>query len=685
MIRGDLGPASRMLVEVRRALSRLLILGAALGAGVACGPSPAPSANPEAPSGTLVVVVRQGPERVPFRPKVARIQRANEQLSALLGHSIEIELDGSLLPQTHEGAEDVIARLVEDVARDLDALGKRDEGALAFARVNFARLVVRYAPSEAAAREDRWRGIGVATHDVASKTVDVARAEASWRALDRGEVSSVIYRSFAVANEARYAGVLPDALPPGERRAWFDYHARGGRPGGKAAKLDPYAHVGAIDALRVRGMVMLHGLATRAGDAALAKDAHAWLVKAASDFADVYRHHAAEAEGAPGASSFRVAESTYVSWLRAELPRMTLDDRARVAPHLFVIDFRKDHGETDRFASYAFPGLDAMAFSFDAVDAWISAGHPPSPGERELHPLFDAVVCPPVSVATRNGQPRLSHAGRGEGEFYRWALANRAREDALVEGTIARGDLSFARAVFFNARRALREEPHYLRFLRRFEARPALWKTGADVHREVVYRPSEALLEESRRLWREVPAASAHVLFWFARHTEGSYHPDADWPDLVQGRLADDDALGAFLGLGPEAFELVPAAWPGVAKSAGRLRLVTSRAKALLAAGQALPSGRRVPGTLISLAHALCKERSTAELAALRAFAQAELGANPGAGLSDVVEASDAAKCAPPPRAPTKPKASAPKKTSASPLHDPFATKRPVVDPSERK
>lgn len=670
-----------MLGDVRRALSRVLIAGVIL-CGVACGSSPAPSANPEAPSGTLVVVIRQGPERVPFRPKVARIQRANEQLTAILGHSIAIELDGSLLPQTHEGAEDVIARLVEDVARDLDDLGKREESMLAFARVHFVRLVVRYAPSEAAAREDRWRRMSTARHDVASKTIDVVRGEATWRALERGEVSGVLYRSFAAASEARYARVLPDALPPGERRAWFDYHARGGRPGGAAAKAEPHAYIGTVSALRVRGMVMLHDLATRAGDGALAKDAHGWLVKSASDFSGIYRHHAAEVERAPAGSPFRVAESAYVSWLRAELPRMTLDDRAKVAPQLFVIDFRKDHGEKDRFAPYAFPGLDPMAFSLDAVDAWIAAGHPPSPGTRELHPLFDAIVCPPVSVGTRNGQPRLSHAGRGEGDFYRWALASRAREDALVNATIARGDLPFARAVFFNGRRTLREEADYLRFLRRFEATPALWKTGADVHREVTYRPSEALLEESRRLWREVPAASAHALFWFARRTESSYHPDADWPDLVQGRLADEDVLGAFLGLGPEAFELVPAAWPGVAKSQGRLGLVTSMAKALLTNGEALPSGRRVPGTLVTLAHRLCKERSTGELTALRAFAQVELGANPGAGLSDVVEASDPAKCAP---APAKPKPSTAKQSGAPPPHDPFATKKPLFEPSGRK
>jgi hypothetical protein len=50
-----------------------------------CGPSPAAS-SAQAPTGTLIVVIRQGPERVPFHPKVARIKLANAQLASILGH-----------------------------------------------------------------------------------------------------------------------------------------------------------------------------------------------------------------------------------------------------------------------------------------------------------------------------------------------------------------------------------------------------------------------------------------------------------------------------------------------------------------------------------------------------------------------------------------------------------------------
>jgi hypothetical protein len=648
-----------MLERVSHGLSGLVLgVAAALVLSLACGPSPAAS-SAAGPSGTLVVVIRQGPDRVPFKPKLARIQLANQQLANILGHSIQIELDGSLLPQTQDGADDVIARLVEDVARDLDDLSKEaNTQALAFAREKFERLVVRYAPAEAAGREDRWRRSSMAKLDPASKTIDVVRPEARWLALERGEIATVLFRAYSEGQADRYAHVLPDALPSREYRAWFDWHAHGVHSDKKAAN-ESSAVVGSVDGRRVRGMIMLYGLAKN--DASLVKDVRAWLVDAMSAFSSTYHHHATEVEAAPASSGFRQAESAYVGWIRAELPRMTLDERAKVASNLWVTDFRKDSGERDRWASYSFPGLDPMGFSFDTVDAWIAAGHPPlgrtggdRPSQRDLPAVFDTVVGPAYVEPTNDGQLRFQNVGRGDDVFYRWALADRSREDVFVKGLLARPDEPFALAAFLGARHALREEADYLRFLRRFEKTPALWKVGADVHREVVYRPSALLLDESRRLWRELPFARGHVLLWFARHADGSYHPDTDWSDMLQGVKADEAALGAYLDLGWPAFESLPAAWPGLAKGS-RVRVVIAHAKPLLGANiRVHPGGHGVSGTLASVAGLLCKEHAMGELAELASFARTELAARPGAGLSDVVEAADPSKCVPKAKAPAR-------------------------------
>lgn len=614
-----------------RTLAAALLLGAA----VACGPSP--DARPPAPSGTLVIVVRQGPERVSFQPKVDRIRRANEQLSAILGHSIQIEIDGSLLPQDHDGAQDVIARLVETVAQDLDTIKEHEPNALPVAAATFERLVVRYSPTESAQRGRRY-----AVLDRAKKTIDVTLGESRWLALKQNDISDPILRVFDGEQADKYAHVLPDRLSARERRAWLDYHIH------QKSKPDPGQALGSVDALTVRGAVTL----AKDGDA----EARKYLVeRTLSDFSTTYHHQQAEVEAAPDGSPFRRAESAFVAWLRDTLPTMTVEEREHVARGLWVFDFRKNR-ERDPYASFAFPGIDRMAFGFAQADAWSAANHP------SRVRVYDDVVGP-VRLETARGEFRYQGEGTHNPNFYRWALAAPAREDAFVQGLLARSDPAFVMAAFYNAHTALRDEADYLRFLRRFEASAPHWRAGADVHRAVIYRPSPAVLEEARRQWREVPIARGHALFYFARQADGSYHPEVDWPDMLQGRKPDDAILQDTLALGWQAFELVPTFWRQVQKTSGRLGLVETAALQMLDQdARAMPGHRDVGGILAAVGRIDCEDGDLAEVAALRKWAEAQIPSRPGQRLSQILEATDPKECqpkhraAPPPRKPAKPK-----------------------------
>jgi hypothetical protein len=507
----------------------------------ACGPSPATEVP--APSGTLVIVIRQGADRVPFEPKVDRIRRANEQLAAILGHSIRIELDGSLLPQDHEGAQDVMARLLETVARDLDALKQHDPKALPFAASNFERLVVRYSPAEAAKR-----GRLPAVLDPATRTIDVVLDESRWLALNRGDISSPILRAFEGNQADRYAYVLPDQLPSNERSAWLDYQLHG-----PSAPPRPGQRLGSVDAIRVRGCVML----AKEGSG----EARKYLLsRAFDDFTTTYHHQQAEVEKAPADSPFRRAESELVAWLTATLPSATPEERAHISRGLWVIDFRRTQsGERDPFAPFAFPNFDKMGFGFARAD------------EGDHNP-----------------------------DFYRWALAAPSREDDFAKGLLQRKDPAFLKAAFSNAHTALRDENDYLRFLRRFESSPLHWRAGADVHLAIVYRPSPALLEEARRQWREVPIARPYALLYFARQADGSYHPDVEWPDMLQDRKPDDVILKDTLALGWPAFELVPVYWRQVQKTSARLGIVESAALELLGQDVRVPPGHKDIGGILA-------------------------------------------------------------------------------------
>ena len=589
----------------------LLVAGA-----IACGPGP--EVRDGRPSGTLVVVIRQGPDRVPFHPGLARIQGANAQLAKLLGHSIAIEMDGALLPQTHDAAEEEIAHLVEDVAADVDALAKEDAAALAWAREHFQRLVVRYDPAEAERRRDRWNRHSLGKLDPATGAVDVVRAEAAWRALDRGEVGSVLYQGFAKTKSDRFASVLPDALPASERGAWLHYHTREAHPAERFAS---------VDLVTVRGCLQL----AAGADVALAKEARAWLFGSGLDaFSQAYYHHAAEVETAKPGSPFRVTEGAFVTWLRDQLHGpATVEERGKVANKLWVIDFRKPDG--DRFATYAFPGIDPMAFALGTADAWIAAGHPTKTK------LYDDVV-QPVVVESHDGETRFDAQFSSDAMFYRWALADRTREDALVKGLLQRPDTAYATAVFVAAHRTQKDEAAYLRFLQRFEGAPAQWKIGAEVHRVTGGGgdASTALVEESKRLWRDVPAARGYALYWFAVQAEHSYHAAADWKDDLQGRAIDDASFRDFLGIGWPAYALLPTVWPALAKK-NRVRPILAVTPVLLDAHiRARPGAHDVAGTLADVARLLCEERSS-ESAELRAWATAEQPKRPGEGLAAVV------------------------------------------------
>lgn len=597
-----------------------------LGALAACGRSPAYPPKTSPPTGALVIVIRQGPDRVPFQPKVDRIRRANEQLAAILGHSIQIELDGALLPQDHDGAEDVIARLIETIARDLDELKKYEPKALGNARADFDRLSIRYSPVEA-----ERRGRRLAELDKLNKTIDVVVPEARWYPLERGEIGSALVQDADEADKRRYANTLPDALPESAHRDWFDfwksYNSRSDSP----------AVIGPVDAQRVRGMLML----TSDSDAKLAADARKYLIdRELSDFSGAYHHHADQIEAAPADGPFHTAEKGFVAWMNREVPKMTPDEREKVAQAIWVTDFRKNQG--DRFATYSFPGFDPMAFSLATVDLWIQQGHP-----RDR--VFLDVVAPARSEPD-NGEIRF----RGEccdQWFYKWATIDPKRRDAFAKAVLERRDPEWITTAFYNANFVMRDEAEYLAFLRRFEGSQAHWMMASQIHRVNVFRPSPPLLEEAKRWWRIVPIARGFALFYFARKADGSYHPEEDWDDMLQEQKPDDNALSQALDLGWPAFQLLPAMWKGLVKTPRRVTVILEHARPLLDQGiRADPGQHDVAGALANVGRLLCEEGSLDQLAQLHAFATAEIAKRPGQGLSEVADDSDPTTCKPKPK-----------------------------------
>lgn len=598
------------------------------------------------PSGTLVVVLRDGPARVPFQPKVARIFRANEQLAAILGRSVSIEIDGSLLPQDHDGAQDVVARLVEDLTRDMAALRDEDKEAFALARASFERLVVRYAPTEAAERRRE-----VARFDVPARTVDVTLGEARWRPLDEHVIGRVILAHHEATLRAKYERTPPEQLPESEQRAWATWHLRGRST---STKTDPYANIAGFDGFRVRGMVTLHALATRRGDAELAKTTRGFLVSTIDTLGRAYWNERRLVTNAPAGSSFREAEAAYLGWLRAELPRFTRDEKGELAEWLFFVE-----GERD--ASWVYPGIDRSAFVIGAVDSWVAEGKPPVPPAHTSAKLYEHTFCPRVEetpssagrASTRpNGKPRMTDAGRCSGRFYRWALAREDGEKLLADLVLTRRDPALTGAVAHGAKNASSNgnAGKYHRWLRRLEGDPASWRLAIEEVDDGY--PDEPLLEEMRRVWRTSPPLRPTALRIFGGHAKRLY-PEQEaqaFADFLQGTRVSAKLFADYLDEGElPAFDAVPAIWPALEKG-GRVTALAKATRAHLDRGRhgngRYPGQPGVVGVLAQVGGLLCAEGASAEVAELRAFAEGELTARPGAGFTDVLEATKPEECA---------------------------------------
>lgn len=606
------------------------LLGLLLAAVVACGPSP--GARDARPSGELVVVIRQGPERVPFRPDVARIKAANEQLAELLGHSIAIELDGSILPQTHEGAAEVIADLVQTVTRDVHGL-EREHGhveILAYTRAHFQRLVVRYDPLEASRRELRNRE-QEARLDPATGTVEVVLGEATPSAVARGMIASVFARTVRASAQARYARTLPADLPASEHRAWLSFHT--------TAKLVAAEGEHQVDVFGVRGALQL----VKSSDEQLAREARAWLFDVALDrLRGAYQQHLPSITAEPPSSPFAIAERELVAWLNDEQAAMSLQERGKVAASIWLVDFRG--ADPSRIADRPFPGFDRLSFSFTTIDLWIAAGHPEKPSE--LHEFVE-----PVKVVWNNGHVTFAgptSTGSSPALFFRWLFADAGRMDVLARAVQHRADDLFTATAFHQASERL-DRPGYLRFLRGFERFPDQWKIGAYIIHQSSQRAPLETFEEGRRLWRDVPFARGYALFWFLQRGRVASFSERDWQDAVAGHETDDSDYAAYLDIGVPAIEGLPEIWPALPRH-GRVRALVGRIDVLLDRDPTIAD--KVAPTFASIARKLCVEGSP-EITELHAWAVAQRAKRPGAGFAPVAEESS---CKVAPRRPTSPK-----------------------------
>jgi hypothetical protein len=586
-------------------------------------------APPVVVGGVPIEVVGRG-DKLPIDTRFARLEAATKQLASIVGHPVHIQIDGALLPDWRPGLEEALARAVENVVRDLDALDKHEHEAFAYAAPKLRRIECRYEPT--ARRES-------ATFDDGS---GVARASMP---ADRGDLvpPGTIARALAAAYEhhvtSAFADKSPDDVPRGELAAYFDHitskreGAQSEQPLAEHPRARAIANVVRVWELAERGS----GLDARARD---------WLIDEGSFFQRGYALQADAVRAMPAASAWKRAEAAYVRFLSRAISSLDDDRELKMVRLLY-----------GRESASAFPGFDRLAFGLSLADEWIRTGHPAVSTGGPRAALYEFVLCP----APRDKSGHHSISPRCDRIFYRDALATEAGRRKLADALTSRNDAAFTEAAFVAlARLGARDA---LALWREVQSHAATWKIAAEIVLDEIAETADKGLvaEEAVRLWRD--RADAHGVALALLAASDRYDNGAvAWKELPQRLGAPVEAadFASYLDADYRSISRASVVWPALSPGWSRADVIVPRLDRWLDEPRVREDDPQNPiRALLAIIQRMCNDGARADLAKVRAYLEGRQRSHPAERLLGLIDETQ--RCKPPrPGAPPAPRGTGP-------------------------
>jgi hypothetical protein len=581
----------------------------------------------------ISVVVVPSTDELPFDPADARVIEASRQLAAIAKHPVVFEFDVALLPNWRSVFQEVLVTSMENVARDLDALSREQPRAAEHGLPLLERVVSRYDAAIEARPEARL--------DAAARVLTV-RGPATFDGVARGLTTGALEDEYTTWARARYAGVRAQDLPPGERRAYYEFLTERlfSRSSGTREQDAPRTP----DAQALLGVIALSSAAGSPPD--LSRDVRAWLLKQAEGLADAYNHEEDRVAALPAASSWRRAEAAWIAWARATLPTATDEERAALAAVMFVRTRGTDG--VVRASRVAFPGLDLFAFGVEVADAWARAGHPGrdarSPAQRAL---LGATVCPVAvdadGVATDND--------RCDYGWYDMALDDPAMAHRLLDVLRSRRDKDLVRSAFFAVGAVPREGDVLARLfglLDGIDADDAVWTVAFRVvaDRYAEGGDVERWIDLARRQWPSHPSRRGLLLYGLAQVDRYGNNDGVGWTRFTEtfGGAITASELGALLDQGARGWSLVFVVWPALWKGP-RAPVLLPRLDAYLARTDLDRYDAHDPShALAAVARRMCEASEVGDMAELARYFRRRVASHPGETFAASFE--DTADCA---------------------------------------
>ena len=572
-----------------------MTIGFACASMLSCAPSP----NHVEVTNDVSIIIVPELDALPFDPRGARLRSATDQLTALAGHPIAIQIDAAIASALRPEFEHELIAAIENTARDLAQWKKAEPLAFAESVRTFHRLECHYRATVTEPESSFDAKSGVLRIDLPSHPSSL---------VPRGAVGDALSQEDDAALDRDFGTKTPDTVSASERRAYYEYLVRT-RPGygslyerrfrDKTRGLPPAEALASSPRADVIARVArLRELAQ--GDPDLLARSRRWLFEQLPFFASAYENSEADLDAVRAGSLFRVAESAYVRWLAATWPTASTEERVGAAKSIFKTRYPR-----------AYPGFDRFASGLRLVGEVRARGN--NPEDDELRALLNV------------DRGWLGFALSTEENLRKLAQTLDAHADAgLVESVFLALRGSFSR----RDEREGRPDP-YPRLLHLLDPSRKAWHAGINV---LLDDRDRSLETEAQYIWKTYPAKRGVAVYLLAKDKKhlGPYYGDNYWREFPQsyGAAIDGPMLGAMLDDGRPAFELVPTLWLGLAPRFSRAAVLVPRIDSVLT-DATVPDAAGTLRALSAIVDRLCKEGNASDLAALHTYLDKRIASHP--------------------------------------------------------
>lgn len=498
--------------------------------GTSCGGAPAPTQV--VVNNTVHVTVSDGPDagKPPATINMGdkRIHVAFEAVNQLLGHSVQFEIDNSLVPKFESRLHEAFIEALETLVTSLEYVKKRYPAATQFAGPHLRTIAWTYRPS---------KGEIDTKLDVVKDRLDVPVPADAWRLLPDSLITTVFDHAWDTEKERRYANAMPAAVPTAEHQYYYDF-TRGyhrGRAG--ETEFDE-------ESRRVQMLSRQIALYPLVKDAELKDDLESSLVYGGTHlrdwYADLTKMPQLEKRLAP-------VQAAWVEWLNASFEELSDTEQRDIARLLFTYSYK---------AAPGFPkGLDVVTLARPRIRSWLARRQEKNRNGIDAQDGANSMIVCPFEFDERdhrfsggyqacNGVVYTSLVTKGYQPLLQLLRAEKATaltQTAALNVLDKLGSESAAGLID-----ALWNEPEHARAALVALAGYDGWGANNRRRDDLPVLTPEPLLKRVPGWWREHPEFHAELLYLTVTLGD-EYEGTVVWPRLSEflgGRLSASDVAG---------------------------------------------------------------------------------------------------------------------------------------------